>query len=101
MALGIGEVAQSELEVMHAVDERQVDRQAAEFCPQVVPGEKGVARLGEDALVRLKRTNHLRLGIDTDRERGSLHQAQRRNPFRRRSRSRCAAGSSRGCGSAR
>ena len=58
--------------MVHAVDERQVERLAAELCAHVVPGEEGVAGLGEHALVRLKRRRELRLGVDADRDRRRL-----------------------------
>ena len=63
--------------MVHAVDEGEVDRQAAQLGAQVVPAKNVVARLGEHLLVRLERRRQLRLRVDADRDGRRAGEAQR------------------------
>src|SRR5260370_39008126 len=55
--------------MVHPVDESEIDRQAAEFRPNVVSGEVLVARGGMYARAGSELLRDLGFGVDTDRAR--------------------------------
>jgi hypothetical protein len=75
--LDIDEVAQGELELVHSVDEREVDRQSAQIARDVVIAEVVVAGRGADRDVRAERRADAGLGVDSDRACLGVHERER------------------------
>jgi len=67
--LEVHEVPQGELEVVHAVDERESDGLVSELRAHVITGEESGAGLGEDGHVRAEWEPNVRLRVDADRQR--------------------------------
>ncbi len=74
--LDVDEIPQGKLEMMHAVYEGEVDRHSAQLDAHVVPGEILVAGHCVNGGPCAQRMTDDRLGIDADRARLRMHQAQ-------------------------
>ncbi len=79
--LEVDEIAEGEFEVVHAVDEGQIEGQTAEQGAEIVGGEEVVAGEAEDAGLPPHREARLRFGIDADAI-GAREGAGHRTPCR-------------------